>query len=274
MKKDVIIFAGQSNMQGETERLADAEAVENAVEYRYLTDAFVPLCDPVGEDIVRGMRKGYPLYGSEIGEEKWLADHLLGSACGGHTTLVPSFVRAYREVTGHSVVAVHAAKGSTQICDWLPGGEHYAALTEKARAAIRKTEDVGTVAVVWLQGESDALFTVSEQDYFDSLCLLRDGLKKDIGPVLFGMIRVAYFASVTPWFCGKGDARACDLAIMRAQERFCAEYADCPMLTELAAEMITDAQYLHPSVPGHFSAKGLQKLGKLAGAALGKAVLG
>lgn len=49
--RDLIVFGGQSNMQGQTERLADNRIVKGAWEYRHLTGSLVPLCDPCGEDI-------------------------------------------------------------------------------------------------------------------------------------------------------------------------------------------------------------------------------
>ena len=48
---DVIIFGGQSNMQGQSERLSENVPVKSALEYRLLTDSLVPLSNPVGEDI-------------------------------------------------------------------------------------------------------------------------------------------------------------------------------------------------------------------------------
>ena len=49
---DIIIFGGQSNMQGQTEGLPqENEPVAGALEYRYLTDECIPLQHPVGEDV-------------------------------------------------------------------------------------------------------------------------------------------------------------------------------------------------------------------------------
>ena len=45
MKKiDVIIFGGQSNMQGQTEMLTNADIVERAYEYRLLEGVYEPIC--------------------------------------------------------------------------------------------------------------------------------------------------------------------------------------------------------------------------------------
>ena len=53
---DIIVFSGQSNMQGQTEGLptltSPLPVVDGALKYRYLTDLLEPLLHPVGEDIV------------------------------------------------------------------------------------------------------------------------------------------------------------------------------------------------------------------------------
>ena len=60
---DMIIFSGQSNMQGQTESTATVNStpVDNALEYRFLTDELIPLACPVGENIEHtgeGFEKG------------------------------------------------------------------------------------------------------------------------------------------------------------------------------------------------------------------------
>lgn len=47
---DVIIFSGQSNMQGSTGQKGCSKA-KNCLEYKFLTDEFVGVKDPVGENI-------------------------------------------------------------------------------------------------------------------------------------------------------------------------------------------------------------------------------
>ena len=47
---DIIIFSGQSNMQGQSEALPKENfPVDGAVEYRYYGDELIPLKHPVGE---------------------------------------------------------------------------------------------------------------------------------------------------------------------------------------------------------------------------------
>lgn len=130
---DVIIFSGQSNMQGSTGQEGCSKA-KNCLEYKFLTDEFVEVKDPVGEN---------------IGEDL-LCGPVLG--CG---SLVPSFCKAYAKKKG-SVIVIHCAKGNTTIADWGSGTERYKALVRKAKRGImRARENFGTgkVYFVWLQGE-------------------------------------------------------------------------------------------------------------------------
>ena len=47
---DVLIFGGQSNLQGQTESLPPGKTVAGAFEYRHREGILVPLAHPVGED--------------------------------------------------------------------------------------------------------------------------------------------------------------------------------------------------------------------------------
>ncbi len=246
-------------MQGQTERLADCEPVPGAEEYRYLTDSLIPLCDPCGEDIRADGTAGYPYTPSA---STWHADNVLGSSCDGHTTLIPSFCRAYiRHATGNpEVTAVHAAKGSTDMTYWLPGTDGYRILTAKAKAAIEKTGDVRRISMVWLQGESDAILGVSSADYQSMLAKFGHALEKDLRLNRFGIIRVGWFTR---------DDR--DLAVMEAQEQLCRDDSFFVMLTRAASDFCTMPEYreyMNPHVGGHYSAAGLWKLGEIAGEAL------
>ncbi len=253
---DILIFGGQSNMQGQTERLSENAVVPGAYEYRLLTDTVIPLQNPVGEFIRRDRTPGYQPELAHL--DQWLADHLVGASSHGNTNLVPAFCRAYIRQTGREVLAVHAAKGSTVIAQWLPGTEGYALLTDKARAAMDRVAERGRVFFVWLQGESDAIAGNSRAYYKEKLLELGDALHRDLGVEQFGIIRVGPFT---------GDSR--DETIIGAQEEICREREDFLMLTTLASELFTQPDYMHPSVPGHFSAAGAERLGAAAGEALG-----
>ena len=262
---DILIFGGQSNMQGQSERLSENAVVPRAWEYRYLTDALIPLQNPVGENIRNDGTAGEAVTpNTDIAA--WLSQHALGAACYGHTNLVPAFCRAYTEATGREVVAVHAAKGSTFVSQWLPGTDGYRMLLTKASAAMacarRDGYAMGGVYFAWLQGESDAIISTSRAEYKQHLGALADALRADLGLDRFGVIRVGRFVL---------DAR--DDEIMLAQDEICAEREDFLMLTDMAASLYEQPFAMNPTVSGHYSAAGLELLGKTAGAALAAEVL-
>lgn len=257
---DIIIFGGQSNMEGQTEVLSECEVVEGAFEYKLIGDSLVPLRNPVGEDIrYDGLAGETFMQNTDAG--KWLADHVLGGACYGHTNMVPSFCRAYMKERETVVVAVHAAKGSTVIKNWLPDSDGYRALVTKASAAIKRAEkeyEIGHIYFVWLHGESDAIFANSKENYKKSLRVLMDGLSSELGVERFGIIRVGAFTN---------DER--DFEIIYAQEEICEEDGRFLMLCRKALEFNKMPEMMNPYVDGHFSAHGLEELGRIAGGVLG-----
>ncbi len=257
---DIIIFGGQSNMQGQSECLINRETVDGCLEYRYITNEYVPLKDPVGEYIKTNGTKG-ELFTKDLilNEDEfiiWLNNIALG-ASGGNTSLVPSFCRSYRKKSGNNVIAVHAAKGSTRIEQWLGDSLSYKYLVKKASLAIEGCKNKGKVYFVWLQGESDALAATSAEVYEKKLIELKNKLKRDLAIDKFAIIRVGKFAN---------DDR--DLEIMKAQEAVCSNEGDFVMLTRITSELNDKKEFMNPNVKGHFSAKGLELIGETAGAAL------
>ena len=244
-------------MQGQSECLSENDIVNNAYEYKWLTDELFPLQSPVGENITYSMGRGENVT-TETHASSWLKEHALGAACYGNTNLVPSFCRTYTEITQRSVLAVHAAKGSTTISEWLPGSPIYHILTQKARGAIQKVSPE-RIFFVWLQGESDAIAGVMKDDYKAALHVLCDALKADLGIDLFGIIRVGRFTN---------DDR--DLEIISAQDEICREDGDFAMLTDIATKLNKQTEYMNPHVNGHYSAKGLELLGSTAAKSLCK----
>lgn len=235
-------------MQGQSETFSEHDIVKDAYEYKWLTDELVPLQNPVGENITYSMDQGYEVT-PETRIPLWLKEHVLGAACYGNTNLVPSFCRTYTEIIKRQVLAVHAAKGSTKISDWLPGSPIYQMLTQKARGAIQKVSPE-RIFFVWLQGESDAIAGVTKEDYKAALHVLCNALKADLGIDLFGIIRVGRFTN---------DDR--DLEIISAQDEICREDEDFVMLTDIATELNQKNEYMNPHIKGHYSAKGLELLG-------------
>ena len=244
-------------MQGQSERLSENDVVNDAYEYKWLTDELLPLQNPVGENITYSLSQGEDVT-PETHLSSWLKEHALGAACYGNTNLVPSFCRTYTEITKRQVLAVHAAKGSTKISEWLPEAPIYDVLIRKARGAIQKVTPE-RIFFVWLQGESDAIASVEKDDYKADLHVLCDALKADLGINLFGIIRVGRFTN---------DDR--DLEIISAQDEICREDEDFVMLTDIATELNQKDEYMNPNIKGHYNAKGLELLGNAAAKSLGK----
>ena len=254
MDIDVLIFGGQSNMEGETECLPNPnEVVEQAWEYCLLTDELRPVQHPVGEDL----------------------EPLLGPASYGFGSLAPDCCRAYIAKTGHPVVMIHAAQGATTVAQWQKGTERYDKVVEKLTAGIRKAATLGTVKniyYVWLQGESDAIERTTGEEYAARLTAYKDDLKRDVGFHRFGIIQVGYFCGTVRWLSDRTreEGRQDDEVIQGAQEALVARDADFVMLTRDAVPMSLDAQFINPHADGHFNNRGLAILGTLAGEALAK----
>lgn len=249
-------------MQGQTETLLPSDPVPCAFEYRFLTDALVPLREPVGENILIGGRKGYDC-GDESTIPQWVRDHALGASYLGNTNMVCEFVRAYTEKTGWNVIAVHAAKGSSSISEWQKGMPYYDALMEKSKSAIAKAgaENIAEKYFIFLQGESDALANTPKDEYKRLLVRFARDVKTELATDKFCVIKVGAFAS----FLGaKGDGN-----IFAAQEEVCAEDGDFLMLTRITEELVSCSEYMNPRFVGHFGAKAQQLIGRHAGGRLG-----
>ncbi len=242
---DIIIFSGQSNMQGQTESCPDTAPVAGAWEYRHLSDTLVPLAHPCGEDI---------------------GDGLLLAAHEGHGSLIPAFCRAYMAEVSHLAVAVHVAKGATTIAEWQEGTARFAALVAKCRSAleaVRKTDEVGRVFFVWLQGESDAIEGTSQADYMAKMGAFRAALAAALPVACFSLIRVGKFV---------GDAR--DIEIVRAQEAL-AGTEDFLLLTRLTGICTNDpAKWISPFAVGHYNNAAMTLIGEAAGKHLGMYAMG
>lgn len=253
---DVLIFMGQSNMQGSTGEKCDFPLDENLFEYRYLTDEIVPLTSPVGET---------------IGEE------VLGAATLGNGSLVPFFCKAYAEKRKGKVLAIHTARSGTNIDEWKSGEERFNVAVAKIKAGLNKAnemEKTERVAVVWLQGESDALRYLPKKDYAEKLTAFKNALKEEFNFDKFGIIKTGYFAAYSGWVEGTfEEKKAADEEIMAAQEEVAKEDTDFTVLTDVTKKLSVDDRYLNPKEGGpHYNNAGMQIIGEAAGAALAKKI--
>jgi len=245
---DVIIFGGQSNMQGQTGALPEVnEAVEGALEYKLTNNELVPLRLPVGED---------------LGGNKYLlgASHGCGS-------LIPAFCRAYVAETGREVVAISACRGDTTVEDWQKGTYRYRTAAHKMKRGIAKAESLGKVEhiyYVWLQGESDAVIESTEDEYVERLTRLKNTLKAEVGIEKFGIIKVGYFYCTSQWHknvSNYDDKKKCDETIMSAQERAVSEDSDFVMLTRVCTELSMKSEYINPEASGHYNNAAMEIIG-------------
>lgn len=249
---DLIIFSGQSNMQGQTEGVPyDNTPIIDAYEYLYKENKFKPLQHPVGEDL------------EENGQALLLGSH------NGYGSLIPDFCRIYVKKSGRKTLVVHAAKGATTIAEWKPNTLRYAAMVRKilsAKERAKEIEQIENVYFVWLQGESDAIDGTLEMDYYNHFIELKDTLKKDVGVTFFGIIKVGYFASQATWYnVGDMESRIQkDKNIMNAQERIVRENDDCIMLTRISEELSKNKKYINPFESGHYNNKAMKIIGEEA----------
>ncbi len=254
MKKefDILIFGGQSNMQGSTECLPEPnDPVTSASEYRYLTNELVPLRHPVGEDIG--------------GDLVWRAGE-------GHGSLVPACCRAYIQATGREVVAIHAARGGTMLSEWAKGTPRYDCALKKLRAGLEKVREAGKIRrvyYIWLQGESDAIDHTSEAVYKERLTAYKNALKDDVGIDRFCIIEVGYFSPAATWVGWSAEEGfACDEQIMKAQENLPDEDPDFVLLTQVCKDLSLRPKYINPDAPGHYNNIAMEIIGTEAGKAL------
>ncbi len=188
---DMIIFCGQSNMQGQTEKPPeDLSVVQGAVEYRLVTDEAVPLKHPVGESVDHFGRIFDCSKYTDVHE--MLGDAALLAPVDNNANMVPMFCKSYVSTAKRHIIAVHTAKGSTEIDYWQKGAPGYTMMSRKVTAAIKKTAPE-RIFFVWLQGESDAIKGLAKKEYKEKLRKLKDDLKKDFNVEKFGIILVGRF---------------------------------------------------------------------------------
>lgn len=257
MEYDVLIFGGQSNMQGQTGSFPTYnKPVEGAVEYRFLTDSFIPVQHPIGEVIEGG---------------------LLLAASGNNGSMVPACCREYVKKTGRSVLAIHVARGNTAIAEWDGATRRYQLAVEKIQGGLNKLRaeghTVGKIYYLWLQGESDAINGTTTEDYERMLIDLKNNLKRDAGIHKFCILKVGYFnrhrAKALAHLTVQQRA-AYDENIMHAQELAAQHDEDVVMLLRILPEMSLDQKNINPKAMGHFNNKAHTVIGKAAANALAK----
>ena len=252
---DLLIFSGQSNMQGSTGEKCCLPPIAGCLEYKVLSDSLVPLVSHVGEDV---------------------GDGLLAASALGNGSLLPYFCRVYCS-DGTRVVAVHAAKGNTRISEWHKDADRFKAFKEKVLAAVAKVgeENIRNVFVVWLQGESDAIAGLSEKEYLDELIKFKNVVKTLIRINKFALISPGYFACYAPWVDKPlAEKRASDERIISAYRRAPQIDDDFILLTDVCVKLSEQQRYLNPLEYGpHYNNAGMEIIGTVAAKAIKKYVL-
>ncbi len=249
---DIIIFSGQSNMQGSTSEKDNSPAVSNCYEYLFLTNELVPLKNPVGEDI---------------------GDKILWRSGLGNGSLVPYFCKEYFRKTNKEVVAIHVAKGDSSMREWQNDTERFSVAIEKIKAGISKVKEkakVDKIYFVWLQGESDALNKTGTENYLQMLIALKNDIKKQIPIEKFCIIKVGHFAEFANWVdLPKEEKRKEDYKIMKAQELAPKVDKDFVLLTRVCTKLSLKKKYLNEKECGpHYNNSAMAIIGKKAGSKL------
>ncbi len=252
---DVLIFGGQSNMQGQTEGLPEVNVpVDGAYEYRYLSDSLIPVAHPIGEDLENGT--------------------ILGAHERGGS-LVPDCCRAYVKATGRNAIAIHTARGATTVSEWQKGQPRYELMIKKISAGLKKIREqfeIGKIYFLWLQGESDAIARTAKEEYSKMLINLKDALKADVRIHKFCIIEVGYFCGTVTWLDDRtrDEGKLDDEKIMQAQEELPTIDSDFVMLTQICKSLSLDKSNINPFAQGHYNNKTISIIGKSAGDALAK----
>ena len=94
----------------------------------------------------------------------------------------------------------------------------------------------------------------------------------DAGIQRFAMIRVGYFCATVRWLTDrtKEDSKACDEAIMQAQQALAETDADFVLLTDICGKLSLEPRYINPFADGHYNNAAMTVIGTEAGNALAK----
>lgn len=257
---DIIIFGGQSNMQGASYSVPENNApVDGAVEYKWIENRTVPMQHPAGETF---------------------SEYILAAAKDGGSIL-PDFCRVYIKDSGREVFAIPAACGNTTVGQWLYGTQRYHYARQKILAGIEYAKTLGKVEhiyYVWLQGESDAVIGTTEEEYIERVIGFKNCLVRDFGIEKFCIIKVGYFCAVNKWYrecvATNEHGKLCDEVIMAAQEKLPTLDSDFVMLTDIAPKLSLVDDYKNFDALGHFNNEGYRLIGEAAGAALAEMVKG
>jgi hypothetical protein len=223
---DLLVFSGQSNMQGKTRDGYPESGLQvgnsRTYEYKHLTQSYAPCVHPVGETI--------PGTGLE-----WAED-------GTSASLAPFFATHWLAL-GRTPLVVHVAGGGQSVMTFIEGGTNRDAVNEKIDGAIANVgqidKRIGKRLFFWLQGESDANMTV---DQYKTAFLDMWNEKK----TLFGL-ETAYIIRI------RAHSEPSYYSVLAAQEELAIEHDDIVMLTRMTQDFSVRNGMLVPNDPIHYS---------------------
>ena len=266
MKRDLFVFAGQSNMMGAAVFPPKrALCIENSYEYKHKAkrlgrgELFVKAGYPAGEFSYIDLDAAYSEDMTDENGNSKLADYINNtyfcpamsnlksektkevfsfsdfseSTAPDGATLAPILAEEWEKL-GNACAYAHIAKGGVSIDYFLTDNNGMAEYFFKKckdlftdSVHFFKDDDLSNKCFFWLQGESDANLT--KEDYEAKLEILWKRLK-EIGFTHFFCIRVDFFGS-------NGISE-----VMRAQEDFVSRHDDAYMLTRAASYLAYPGQ--------------------------------
>ncbi len=213
---DVILFSGQSNMDGFNASASDAPVdIKSGTAYQYNPTA----------GTITNLNEG-PLYYKELTNPNITRPNTVGP--------VLTWCKTYYEKTGRPVVAVNGAYGGTPLWKFLPdsGLNFYDTLKSNLNAAIAavnadSSKQLGNVYLAWCQGESDIDDTGKYVSRFDTLF---NALKTDCGVSKAFVMNIGFQ-------CKVNSARAAEYGknknLQQVQRNMCALNDDYVMVCDL-----------------------------------------
>lgn len=100
------------------------------------------------------------------------------NAAGSPWPLLATLIMADQ---GVPVAFIPAAMGGTSISDWQPGADHQARNTLYGSMVYRALQVGGVKAVIWWQGERDAVLGTAEATYNTGLDTVANAVQTDLG---------------------------------------------------------------------------------------------
>ncbi|RDX82574.1 putative carbohydrate esterase, partial [Mucuna pruriens] len=179
-KRQIFILSGQSNMAGRGGIVKDTNRTPN----KYWDGVVPPECRPDPSILRFSAALQW-----EPAREPLHADIDSGKVCGVGPGMV--FANAVRRRVVGELGLVPCAVGGTAIKEWARGEELYEKMVKRAKESV-KVQDKGEIkALLWFQGESDAINEVDAAAYKVNMETLIHNVRQDLNLPVLPIIQVA-----------------------------------------------------------------------------------